>query len=433
MKSIFLVLINIMIFPEGRLQNLQSIFLDLLIPKEPGLTRVRKMDLRDGAERRNNVKVLDFIGLVEQYDYPAEEHNVTTEDGYNLKLHRIPGSPSFDSKNKKEIVFIQHGILASSDSWVVYGTGKDLAFLLVDQGYDVWIGNMRGNTYCRSHTNMTIYDPKFWQFSFHELGTKDLPAMFDYIFNYTQQTDLYYIGHSMGTTSIFTLLSSKPEYNMKMKMVICLAPVAFWTKVTPSFNGIANTLVSLKKIFKQHEIYDVFPQCWSTIKIARTFCNDKAITQIICVTILFFIVGPDPAQLNTTTLPEILSYYPAGTSIQTFDHYYQNLRKNEFRMYDYGVAENYERYKQKKPPSYDLKKITAPTVLIYSDNDNIVPEENVLELSKRLPNVLLTEKVPYKLFNHADFMWAIDVKTLLYDRVLELIQKFDVKQNKFLK
>ncbi|XP_011860678.1 PREDICTED: lipase 3-like isoform X2 [Vollenhovia emeryi] len=418
---------------KGRSLNFQSIFLDFLNPKEPGITKVRKMDLKDGAERRHNVKVLDFIGLVEQYGYPAEEHNVTTEDGYNLKLHRIPGSPSFDIKNKKEIVYLQHGLVASSDFWVMYGTGKDLAFLLVDQGYDVWIGNTRGNTYCRSHMNMTIYDPKFWQFSFHEFGTKDLPAMFDYIFNYTQQTDLYYIGHSMGTTLIFTLLSSKPEYNMKMKMVICLAPVAFWTKVTPSFNGIANTLLSLKKPFKQHEIYDIFPQCWSTVMIARTLCNDKAITQIICVTVMFLIVGPDPAQLNTTTLPELLSHFPAGTSTQTFDHYYQNLRKNEFRMYDYGVAENYKRYKQKKPPSYDLKKITAPTVLIYSDNDYLVPEENVLELSKRLPNVLLTEKVPYKLFNHADFVWAIDVKTLLYDRIFELIQKFDVKQNKFLK
>ncbi|XP_011882160.1 PREDICTED: lipase member K-like, partial [Vollenhovia emeryi] len=286
---------------DRRSQNLRSIFLDLLVPKKPGLTRVRKMDLRDGAERRNNVKVLDFIGLVEQYDYPAEEHNVTTEDGYNLKLHRIPGSPSFDSKNKKEIVYLQHGLLASSDSWVMYGTGKDLAFLLVDQGYDVWIGNMRGNTYCRSHTNMTIHDPKFWQFSFHEHGTKDLPAIFDYIFNYTQQTDLYYIGHSMGTTSIFTLLSSKSEYNMKMKMVICLAPVAFWPKVTPSLNGLVNFLLAFKKIFKQHEIYNVFPQCWSTIMIGRIFCNDKAITQIICVTLLFLFAGPDPAQLNTVS------------------------------------------------------------------------------------------------------------------------------------
>ena len=51
----------------------------------------------------------------------------------------------------------------------------------------------------------------------------------------------------------------------------------------------------------------------------------------------------------------------------------------------------------------------------------------MIELNERLPNVCLTEKVPYELFSHIDFIWAIDAKTLLYDRILELIQKFDTK------
>jgi len=60
--------------------------------------------------------------------------------------------------------------------------------------------------------------------------------MFNYIFNYTEQKDLYYIGHSMGTTSLFVLLSAKPEYNIKIKMAICLGPAAVWMKITPTFN-----------------------------------------------------------------------------------------------------------------------------------------------------------------------------------------------------
>lgn len=59
-------------------------------------------------------------------------------------------------------------------------------------------------------------------FSFHEIETKDLPAIFNYIFDYTEH--LYYIGHSMGTISLFTFLSTKtkPEYNIKIKIAICL-------------------------------------------------------------------------------------------------------------------------------------------------------------------------------------------------------------------
>jgi pimeloyl-ACP methyl ester carboxylesterase len=66
--------------------------------------------------------------------------------------------------------------------------------------------------------------------------------MFDYIFKYTGQKDLYFIGHSMGTSSLFALLSTKPEYNVKIRMAICLAPAAFWMEVSPTFTEIVNTL-----------------------------------------------------------------------------------------------------------------------------------------------------------------------------------------------
>ncbi|XP_011860688.1 PREDICTED: lipase 3-like isoform X2 [Vollenhovia emeryi] len=434
MKNLCFLLITIITFLEGRSQNipfLEKEFLKLFFPKDPGLMRVRKLDR---TEEMDYGKILDFIGLVEQYGYPAEEHNVTTEDGYNLKIHRIPGSPLLGNKNKKETVFIQHGLLASSDSWVLQGPGKDLAYLLADLGYDVWIGNVRGNSYCRSHMNMTVYDPKFWQYSFHEIGIKDLPAMLNYVLNYTKQKDLYYIGHSMGGTVLHVLLSSKPEYNRKIKMAICLAPAIFWTGVSPVVNEFINLFPTLKEVLHENEIYDIFPRSLATVMVGRLLCNDNAVTQSICIAILFLGAGPDPVQLNTTALPYMMSYgVPAGTSVQAVEHFCQNIQINDFRMYDYGVAENYKRYKQKVPPNYDLKKITAPMILFYAENDMLVPKEGLLELSKRLPNVFLTEKVPYELFNHIDYVVAIDVKTLLYDRVLDLIQKFDANQNKSIK
>ncbi|KAG5330574.1 LIP3 Lipase, partial [Acromyrmex charruanus] len=414
----------IMTFSEGKSQSwqnflLQNDFISFLFPKEPGLVRVRRMDR---TKRIDNAKILDFVGLVERHGYPAEEHNVTTEDGYNLIIHRIPGSPLLDNnKGKKEIVFIQHGILASSDSWILRGPGKDLAFLLADQGYDVWLGNMRGNSYCRSHVNMTTYDPKFWQYSFHEVGTKDLPAMFNYIFNYTDQKDLYYIGHSMGTTSLFSLLSTKPEYNIKIKMAICLAPVAFWMEVTPTFNRILNSFPIVKEVLREREIYDILPQSLTTVTIARLLCNDNAMTQFICITILFFIVGRDPTQLNTV-MDLLFEYIFKYIFLRLY--FMISIVTDNFRSYDYGTAENYKRYKQKTPPSYDLEKITASMILFYAANDMVAAKQNVFELDKRLPNVFLIEKVPYEFFNHADYIWAINGKTLLYDRILELIQNF---------
>ena len=61
-----------------------------------------------------------------KFGYPAEEHVVATEDGYSLKIHRIPGSPNDAKSSGKAVVFMQHGVLASSDTWVLQGPKKDL-------------------------------------------------------------------------------------------------------------------------------------------------------------------------------------------------------------------------------------------------------------------------------------------------------------------
>ncbi|XP_011706376.1 PREDICTED: lipase 3-like, partial [Wasmannia auropunctata] len=223
------------------------------------------------------------------------------------------------------------------------------------------------------------------------MGTKDLPAMIDYVLNYTKQKSLHYIGLSMGTTMFFVLLSMRPEYNAKIELGICLGPIAIWKEISPAYQFFQSQKQIVREFFDINAIYDMFPLSSKSITMRRTLCTDEAITQNVCVAIIFLMSGSDPAQLNTTILPKMVSYFPDGLSMQTLFHYFQNMMTDKFQAYDYGHLGNYKHYGQMTPITYDLKKVTAPLALYYGANDLIAPKSNVLEIYKHLPNVILLE------------------------------------------
>jgi len=114
--------------------------------------------------------------------------------------------------------------------------------VLADQGYDVWVGNCRGNSYSDKHVNLTVNNIKFWDFSFHEMGVRDVPAVIDRILLETQQTQTYYVGYSMGTTQYMILLSERPDYNAKIKAGFLIAPAGVVNDSTTILKTGANLM-----------------------------------------------------------------------------------------------------------------------------------------------------------------------------------------------
>lgn len=62
--------------------------------------------------------------MIHSYDYVCETHTYVTEDGYINVLHRIP--PSKGAKDKKQVVFVQHGLLGTSADFVMGRPDKSL-------------------------------------------------------------------------------------------------------------------------------------------------------------------------------------------------------------------------------------------------------------------------------------------------------------------
>lgn len=64
--------------------------------------------------------------MIKKNGYNVEIHNVVTEDGYVLELHRIPKSKKGHLPTRNHPVFFHHAFLSSSAEWVYGGANASL-------------------------------------------------------------------------------------------------------------------------------------------------------------------------------------------------------------------------------------------------------------------------------------------------------------------
>ncbi|XP_049764860.1 lipase 3-like [Schistocerca cancellata] len=365
---------------------------------------------------------LSTPGIIRRHGYPAEAHTVLTGDGYLLTMHRIP-RPQPQGACRILPVVLQHGLLGSSTDWVFLGPRNGLAYRLYEAGYDVWMGNSRGNTYSRAHSNMSIHDSRFWDFSWHEMGVYDVPAVIGHVLRETGCPQLFYVGHSMGTTMFYVMGSERPDYNDKVRAMFSLAPVAYMSRVKSPiryFAPAASDLTFFMHLFGHDEF---LPQSKALRFLAKVACELTTIEEHVCENAMFTLVGFDEKQFNMTMLPVLLSHSPSGSSTKTLAHYAQEINSGKFRKYDYGKTGNMERYGTPEPPAYNISNMRAPISLHFASNDWLANIQDVEEFSLKLPNVVFSELVPLLSFNHLDFLLAKDVPYLVYDRVEQLMDK----------
>ena len=71
---------------------------------------------------------------------------------------------------------------------------------LVDEGYDVWIGNNRGTMYSWDHENLSSSEgDDYWKWTWAEMGLHDDVANISMIKQQANVDKVFYIGYSQGT------------------------------------------------------------------------------------------------------------------------------------------------------------------------------------------------------------------------------------------
>ncbi|XP_012675467.2 gastric triacylglycerol lipase [Clupea harengus] len=383
-----------------------------------GLSHSKPHAFKDkkGVDPEVNMNISE---IVRHWGFPAEEYEVVTEDGYILSVNRIPhGIHSKKGDDPRPVVFLQHGLLAAGSNWVTNLPNTSLGFTLAEAGFDVWMGNSRGNTWSNKHVSLTTDQDEFWEFSYDEMAKKDLPAVINFITKFTGQEQIFYVGHSQGTTIAFIAFSTMPELASKIKMFFALAPVA-----TVAFTDSPMTKLSIFPEFLIWDIFgrkDFFPQNDLIKFFATKFCSKQPLS-VLCGNIFFLLCGFDENNLNMTRTPVYTTHCPAGTSVQNMIHWSQGVKGGQLMAYDYGKKGNMVHYNQTTPPHYNVQDMKVPTALWSGGHDTLADPKDVDILLTQIPNLVFHRNIPH--WEHLDFIWGLDAPQEMFGDMIKLMRQ----------
>ncbi|NXU59449.1 LIPM Lipase, partial [Turnix velox] len=353
--------------------------------------------------------------------YPSEEYEVMTEDGYTITINRIPhGKQNQRNSAAKPVVFLQHGLLGDASNWISNMPNNSLGFMLADAGFDVWMGNSRGNRWSRKHQKYSIDQDEFWAFSFDEMAKFDLPAAINFIVKKTGQKRLYYIGYSQGTTIAFIAFSRMPELAQKIKLYLALAPVtAIKHAKSPATKLLYLPEKLLKVLVGKREF---LPQTKHLRRLVVPSCSFPALAKL-CGNIFFSLGGCNLKNINKNRVDVYVAHSPAGASAQTMIHWSQEARSGKFQAYDWGSSKkNMEKYQQATPPLYTIDGMTVPTAVWTGGQDWLADPKDADILLSQIKRLVYHKRIPE--WAHLDFIWGMDAPSRVYNEIITLMQSY---------
>ncbi|KAF9476355.1 triacylglycerol lipase [Pholiota conissans] len=375
---------------------------------------------RKAAERVLNAR--DFGELCGLYGYTHEEHVVLTKDGYLLGLHRLPSKMGEKKAHPghstgKPVVYLHHGLLMNSEVWVcLTDPRRSLPFVLAEQGYDVWLGNNRGNKYSKKSIHYGPNSTKFWDFSIDDFAWHDIPDSINHILDVTKAGKLSYIGFSQGTAQAFAALSIHPRLNNKVNIFIALAPAMSPPGLSaPIVDGLMKASPTLLFLFFGRKSILSSATMWQSILYPPIFATviDSSLRWLF-----------DWHSKNISDEQKVAAYAHlySFASVKSVVHWFQIMRNAAFQMYDDDVLSPVVRtsVSSYRPARFPTRNIVTPIFLLYGDHDSLVHIETMLA---QLPQHTTSKAL--HTYEHLDILWGKDVDKDVIPEVLRVLKKYN--------
>lgn len=410
--------------------------IEVLSPDKKG--NIKKADIEKQSRFINEViNAVDIIDIVHlhvnaqgKHVYKCYEYVVQTADGYLLAIHRIINSETRASMSlhaKPPVVYFHHGLLTNSELFVLGDThSKNLPLLLADRGFDVWLGNNRGNKYSRKHVNLSSSSKEFWDYSLDEFALYDIPNTLDYILQVTKVEKLTYIGFSQGSAQAIAAFALNPRLNNVVNLFVGLSPAMVPKGINnPILSSFINAAPAfLFRLFGERAILPsvVF---WQKLMgpLNYEFVVDKS---------LKFLFNWNHKNISNIQKKIGYPHLFSPTSVKSVVHWFQIITKHRFQMYDEGgyagsaltALSMHNAHNNHRVAPFPVQTITTPSLLIYGKSDMLMDIEFT---KKSLDSCQKIDIIGIDHYEHMDTLWATDVEELVFKPVLDHIMT--IKRN----
>ncbi|KAG7892414.1 hypothetical protein KL925_003462 [Ogataea polymorpha] len=363
---------------------------------------------------------VDIVQIVHAHGYKVHEHVVQTRDGYLLSIHRIIAK---NAPKNAPVVHMHHGLLTNSELFVLGDTtSRCLPFRLVELGYDVWLGNNRGNKYSRKHLTFSSRDVRFWDYSLDEFAMFDIPDTIDYILCATNQKDLTYIGFSQGSAQCLAALSLDCSLNSKIKQFIGLSPAMIPKTLShPLLKFFVNSAPNLMyRLFGRRAILPsvVF---WQKLMGPQWY-------QAVVDRSLVFLFNWKSHNVTESQKKVGYAHMFSPSSVKSVIHWFQIISSERFQMYDEGGASGSKLVylsgatsKTNRVAPFPTLTITTPMLLVYGMSDSLIDIDKTVDQLSCPVQVVGIEN-----YEHMDTLWASDVEDRVFLPVIKFLAGYEL-------
>jgi len=350
---------------------------------------------------------------IKSFGYQMEEHEVITEDGYILSLwHLVP-----NVLEPKKVVYIQHGFTCTS--WAFFHLGNNsLPFLLIEEGYDVWLGNTRGTIFSLGHVSKDSNKKNgdYWDFSMDEMIYYDVPTLIDYVKKFTSVSKVDFIGHSQGTTMFFMLYRHNPSYiESSINTFISLGTVPSITYV--NFLPIKFIDLAYKAIKMSRPLTKAIQFSKIERFVLSSFCRN---IPSVCQVIFEAFCSPHPTnRVDYSKIYPFLYYYPGGCNTDSLLHWSQMHREKDLVYFN----PDYDKTKESK--AYDInpiKKWKIKSLIQRSDADSFSTYEDVTNFYDTVEDKSYLLMLDTPNYGHLDELAADSAYEDVYKPIIEFLK-----------